>query len=166
MPNSEAARCLAVIARYLDGPVQNVAVCFVGDGRHPLAGSLLTTGASLGMDVRVAAPRERWPSEACISRAQDVAAWTGAGLLVTSDVGHAVLGAEFVCTDVADVPGESDGEWAARTGLPALYRVTDDLLDSTGTPRATLILCVPTARRAAGPVVPTPGRAGLSAAVG
>ena len=40
------------------GPVEAISYCFLGDGRSNVARSLLITGALLGMDVRIAAPRE------------------------------------------------------------------------------------------------------------
>lgn len=43
------------------GPLEQTAYCFLGDGRNNVARSLLVTGALLGMDVRIAAPRGLWP---------------------------------------------------------------------------------------------------------
>lgn len=143
MPDTEAARWIAELERRAGGPLGNGAICFIGDGRHPLAGSLLAAGARLGMDVRVAAPRDLWPSEATITDAQDLAAFSGAGLLVTSDVGHAVLGADVVCTDIPEIDGESDADWAARTGIPALYRATEGLLATTGRPGSRIVRLAP-----------------------
>lgn len=148
MPDAETTRCIAEMARRFGGPVENITVCFVGDGRHPIAGSLLATGALLGMDVRVAAPNGLWPADEEITKAEDLAAFTDAALLVTSDVGHAVFGADFVCTDIPAIDGESNADWAARTGLPALYRVTDDLLAMTGRPGSRIVQCPPARPRA------------------
>ena len=39
------------------GPFEEIAYCFLGDGRDNVARSLLVTGALLGMDARIAAPR-------------------------------------------------------------------------------------------------------------
>ena len=55
------------------GPLEQTAYCFLGDGRNNVARSLLVTGALLGMDVRIAAPRELWPPEDVIATANRLA---------------------------------------------------------------------------------------------
>ena len=68
------------------GPLEEIAYCFLGDGRNNVARSLLVTGALLGMDVRITAPRELWPPTEVIDAANDLAAGSGARVLVTDDV--------------------------------------------------------------------------------
>ena len=78
----------------------------------------------LGMDVRIAAPRELWPPA-------DVRAprrRAGAGQRRAGD-GHrrlatAVDGAAFVYTDVWVSMGEATTEWDRRVPLLTPYRVT------------------------------------------
>ncbi len=48
---------------YHAGHVADISYCFLGDGRSNIARSLLVTGALLGMDVRIVAPRELWPPD-------------------------------------------------------------------------------------------------------
>jgi ornithine carbamoyltransferase len=141
MSDVTMTRCLAQMAREFRGPPELMTVCFVGDGEHPIAGSLLTTGALLGMDVRVATPLDRWPSTRITTTAEGLAAFTGARLLVTSDVGRALAGADFVCTDEPFTEAESDAAWSARTRLPARYRVTASSTSAAGRPPVQVVVC-------------------------
>ena len=43
-------------------PLTEVSFCYLGDGRHKVANSLLVTGAMLGMDARICAPASLQPS--------------------------------------------------------------------------------------------------------
>jgi len=52
-----------------DKPLEQVGYWYMGDARNNTANSLLVTGALLGMDVRIAAPRELWPSAEIRGRA-------------------------------------------------------------------------------------------------
>jgi ornithine carbamoyltransferase len=45
-----------------DKPLSEVSVCYLGDGWNNTANSLLVTGATLGMDVRICAPAGLQPS--------------------------------------------------------------------------------------------------------
>jgi ornithine carbamoyltransferase len=125
------------------GPVSGISYCFLGDGRSNMARSLLVTGALLGMDVRIAAPRELWPPEDVQALASQLALGSGARVLVTDDVEAGVSGAAFVHTDVWVSMGESDDEWTRRVPLLIPYRVTAGVLASTGRPDVRFMHCLP-----------------------
>jgi len=44
-------------------PLNEIAYAFLGDARNNMGNSLLIAGAMLGMDVRLVAPRKRWPEK-------------------------------------------------------------------------------------------------------
>ena len=71
------------------------------------ARSYLVTGALLGMDVRIVAPKHLWPDEALIDEAKAVAQKTGARVPLTDDVAAGVKGADFLLTDVWVSMGEA-----------------------------------------------------------
>ncbi|QKW35565.1 ornithine carbamoyltransferase subunit F [Actinomadura sp. NAK00032] len=123
--------------RELDGgDLADIAYCFTGDGRAPIAASLLTTGASLGMDVRIAAPAHMRPPAGVLSRVHDLARRSGARVLITKDARDAVAGAGFVHTAAwvtTDLPFHS---LLARVQALVPYRVTGQLLRATGRPDA------------------------------
>jgi len=80
------------------GSVKGRSLAFVGDGNN-VATSLVMTAASLGMDVRMAAPRGYGLAEPIISEASARAASTGGRLSIGNDPAEAVRGAEAVYTD-------------------------------------------------------------------
>jgi len=124
-------------------PVEEIVYCFLGDGRNNVARSLLVTGALLGMDVRIGAPRDLWPPDDVVALAQRLAADSGARVLVTEDAAEAVAGADFVYTDVWVSMGESPEEWDKRVPLLLPYRVTGDLIRSSGKLHTKFMHCLP-----------------------
>lgn len=124
-------------------PMEEIAYCFLGDGRNNVARSLLVTGALLGMDVRIAAPRELWPPDEVVATAQRLATASGARILVTDDVEQGAAGTDFLYTDVWVSMGESDEQWGSRIPLLLPYRVTEKLLLATGKPDTAFLHCLP-----------------------
>src|SRR3954467_5895085 len=59
-------------------PLNEIAYAFLGDARNNMGNSLLIGGAMLGMDVRLVAPRKRWPDDELVQRAQEIARESGA----------------------------------------------------------------------------------------
>lgn len=125
------------------GPVEEIAYCFLGDGRNNVARSLLITGALLGMDVRIAAPRDLWPPDDVIAEADRLAVTSGARVLVTEDVEQGVAGVDFVYTDVWVSMGESDEQWGTRIPQLLPYRVTEKMLLASGKPGTKFLHCLP-----------------------
>lgn len=128
-----------------NGPddLQDIAFCFVGDGRNNVARSLLVTGAMLGMDVRIAAPATLQPPVDVIDEARALAVLSGARVTVTDDLHQAVAKAQFVYTDVWVSMGESDEEWARRIPLLLPYRVTPEVMRATGLAHPRFMHCLP-----------------------
>lgn len=125
------------------GPIEDIAYCFLGDGRNNVARSLLVTGALLGMDVRIAAPAELQPPADVQALARVLAARSGARIDVTDDPVRAVRGADFLYADVWLSMGEADSEWADRVRLLKPYRVTGELLARTGKDTTRFLHCLP-----------------------
>jgi len=125
------------------GPIEEIAYCFLGDGRNNVARSLLVTGALLGMDVRIAAPRELWPPDDVLATARRLAETSGARVLVTEDVRAGVAGVDFVYSDVWVSMGESPDVWAKRIPLLLPYRVTGQVMRATGKPGTKFMHCLP-----------------------
>lgn len=125
------------------GPLEEIAYCYCGDGRNNVARSLLITGTLLGMDVRIAAPRELHPPAEVLAAAHRLATDSGARLRVTDEIGAAMAGADFVYTDVWVSMGEATEQWADRVPLLRPYRVTETLLASSGKPGTKFMHCLP-----------------------
>lgn len=123
--------------------VDDISFCFVGDGRGNVARSLLLTGAMLGMDVRITAPKQLWPPDDVRDLATAAASRSGSTITITDTVSEGVEGAQFVYTDVWVSMGEEDAEWDKRVPLLSPYRVTADVMASTGVAGASFMHCLP-----------------------
>lgn len=120
-----------------------ISYCYLGDARSNMGNSLLVMGAIMGSDVRIAAPRELWPSAEVQAIARERAEQSGARLLLTDDPGEALAGADFVHTDVWVSMGEPAEVWDERVRLLRPYRVTVDTLRATGRDDARFMHCLP-----------------------
>lgn len=124
-------------------PDTEIAHAYVGDARFNTGNSLLVTGAMLGMDVRVVAPRSLWPAPHVVATAQSYAARSGARVTVTDDLALGVRGVDFVSTDVWVSMGEPREVWAERIAALTAYQVNAGLLDATGNPQVRFLHCLP-----------------------
>jgi len=124
-------------------PLAAVSFCYLGDGRNNTANSLLVTGATLGMDVRICAPAALQPSEQVRGIAADLAAGSGARLMVTEDINAGVAGVDFVYTDVWLSLGEPEDQWGARIDQLLPYQVNAGVMNATGNPGVKFLHCLP-----------------------
>ncbi|MCT2590780.1 ornithine carbamoyltransferase [Streptomyces sp. N2-109] len=125
------------------GPLDRTAYAYLGDARSNMGNSSLVTGALLGMDVRIVAPRALWPQESVIAHARGLAGSSGARITLTEDVAEGVRGADFVATDVWVSMGEPKEIWDERIGLLRPYAVTMDVLRATGNDEVRFLHCLP-----------------------
>jgi ornithine carbamoyltransferase len=123
--------------------LSDLAVTFLGDGRDNVARSLAIGAAKVGMDVRIAAPRELWPEEAFVGHLHTLARSTGSRVVLTDNVRDAVKGADFLYTDVWLSMGEDESAWAQRVEQLTPYRVTQDVMAATGNPYVKFMHCLP-----------------------
>ncbi|KJY39494.1 MULTISPECIES: ornithine carbamoyltransferase [Streptomyces] len=124
-------------------PLERIAFAYLGDARFNMGNSYLVTGALLGMDVRIVAPKEYWPAEAVVARARELAASSGARITLTEEVAEGVAQADFVATDVWVSMGEPKEVWDERIAALAPYAVTMDVLHATGNPDVRFLHCLP-----------------------
>jgi ornithine carbamoyltransferase len=124
-------------------PLTEIAYAYLGDARFNMGNSYLVTGALLGMDVRIVAPRAYWPAEDIVARAKELAGRTGARVTLTERIDEGVRGADFVATDVWVSMGEPKEVWAERIAALSPYAVTMDVLRATGNPDVRFLHCLP-----------------------
>ncbi|WP_030802901.1 ornithine carbamoyltransferase [Streptomyces sp. NRRL F-2799] len=134
---------LLTMTEHSDKPLESVAFAYLGDARYNMGNSYLVTGALLGMDVRIVAPRLLWPDETIVALARRLADVSGARVTLTEDVKEGVRGADFVATDVWVSMGEPQQVWDERIGLLGPYAVTMDVLRATGNPDVRFLHCLP-----------------------
>src|SRR5882757_6530900 len=104
-------------------PLGEISYAYLGDARSNMGNSLLVTGALLGMDVRIAAPKGLWPDAEVVARARRLAEDSGARITLTEDVAEAVHGVDCVHTDVWVSMGEPKEVWDERIALLKQYAV-------------------------------------------
>ncbi|MEV8117904.1 ornithine carbamoyltransferase [Streptomyces xiamenensis] len=131
------------MTEHSDRQLEEIAYAYLGDARNNMGNSYLATGALLGMDVRIVAPRVLWPEDAVVAAARELAERTGARITLTEDVAKGVAGADFVATDVWVSMGEPVEAWEERIGLLTPYAVTMDVLRATGNPDVRFLHCLP-----------------------
>lgn len=124
-------------------PLSATALAYLGDARSNMGNSILVTGALLGMDIRIVAPRQLWPAEDVQKSAHALAATTGARITLTEDVTEGVAGADFLYTDVWVSMGEPKEVWAERIELLKPYQVSMDTVRATGNPAVKFLHCLP-----------------------
>lgn len=126
------------------GYLEGITLVYVGDGRNNMANSLLVTGAILGVNVRICAPKSLFPSQEVTEYATEFAKQSGSQLLITDDVAKAVRGANVLYTDVWVSMGEED-KFKERVELLMPYQINRDMIEKTGNANGDLIVlhCLP-----------------------
>lgn len=124
-------------------PLGDIAFCYLGDARNNMGNSLMVQGCKLGMDVRLAAPRDLWPNDELVKTCREIAADTGARLTLTDSVDEGVEGVDFLYTDVWLSMGEPAERWAERISLLRPYQVNGEVIRATGNPGVKFLHCLP-----------------------
>jgi len=120
----------------------DISFAYVGDARFNMGNSSLTMAAMMGMDVRIVTPPAFAPDPTLRDAAREIAAQTGARIMITDDIEAGVAGVDFVHTDVWVSMGEPRGVWAERCRVLAPYRVTSEVMALAG-PDAKFMHCLP-----------------------
>jgi len=110
--------------------LEGVTLAYMGDGRNNVANSLLVTGAILGVNIHIVAPKSLQPTAEIQSLAAQKAAVSGANLLVTDDVAKGVAGVDVLYTDVWASMGEEE-TFEARIKLLTPYQINTQLVAMT-----------------------------------
>ncbi|MGA7456942.1 MAG: ornithine carbamoyltransferase [Methyloceanibacter sp.] len=126
-----------------DKPITDIKYAYVGDTRSNMGHSLMIVGCLMGMDVRICGPKSLWPSENYRKVAEDLAAKSGAKLLVTDDTKAAVKGVDFIHTDVWVSMGEPKDVWKERIKLLTPYQVNSAMMKASGNPQVKFMHCLP-----------------------
>lgn len=122
---------------------KDIVFTYVGDARSNMGNSLLVTSAILGADIRIASPKKLWPADEIRQIAENLAAKSGAKILLTENMDEALPGSDFVHTDVWVSMGESEEIWKERVELLGSYQVNHEALAKTGNPNSKFMHCLP-----------------------
>jgi ornithine carbamoyltransferase len=126
-----------------DKPLEELVLCYLGDGSNNTASSLLVTGALLGLDVRIASPDSLLPSDGVQTTAETLSRDSGARVRVGEQLASLVEGADFLYTDVWVSMGEPPSDWEKRIDLLLPYQVNTALMKATGNPDVRFMHCLP-----------------------
>ena len=124
-------------------PLNEVRHAYLGDARYNMGNSILVSGALVGMDVRIVAPRQFQPSDEVVAIARGIAAQTGARITITDDVDAGVEGCDVLATDVWVSMGEPKDVWTSRIDALRPYQVNARVMAATGNADARFMHCLP-----------------------
>ncbi|MCF0253813.1 MAG: ornithine carbamoyltransferase [Duodenibacillus sp.] len=120
-----------------------ISFAYMGDARFNTGNSLLMVGAKMGMDVRIGAPRQYWPSREIIDMCRAMAEVSGARITLTEDPAEAVRGCDFIHTDIWVSMGEPAEVWDERIAALKPYQVNAALMAASGNPHVKFMHCLP-----------------------
>ncbi|MBU7449908.1 ornithine carbamoyltransferase [Leuconostoc citreum] len=124
------------------GSLDGVTLAYMGDGRNNVAHSLLVTGAILGVNIHIVAPKSLQPNRDVQDIAQQKAAESGTTLMITDDITAGVAGADVLYTDVWASMGE-ESTFAARIKCLLPYQINQALVSATGNPNVIVLHDLP-----------------------
>jgi ornithine carbamoyltransferase len=120
------------------GTIDDLRLCFVGDGDCNVTRSWIWAAEHLGFELRVAAPKKYQPSEALKKRIKNPK------ISFTSDVQAAGAGANVLYTDVwVSMGKEAEGE--GRSIDLAEFQINEELI-KLAAPKALVMHCLPAYR--------------------
>mgnify|MGYP000978787630 CR=1 FL=1 len=124
-------------------PLSEIKFCYLGDARNNMGNSLMVGASQLGMDFRAAAPLNCQPAEELQQKCREIAAKTGAKILITDNIAEAVKDCDFLYTDVWVSMGEPENVWNERINLLLPYQVNKNTMELTGNPNVKFLHCLP-----------------------
>ncbi|MBL7970394.1 MAG: ornithine carbamoyltransferase [Prolixibacteraceae bacterium] len=134
---------MLTMQEHSDKPFSEIKFCYLGDARNNMGNSLMVGASQLGMDFRAAAPANCQPSKELQKICHDIAAESGARLLITDNLEEAVKDCDFLYTDVWVSMGEPESVWADRIKLLLPYQVNKRTMELTGNPNVKFLHCLP-----------------------
>ncbi|HLI69414.1 MAG TPA: ornithine carbamoyltransferase [Ktedonobacteraceae bacterium] len=142
---TQALADLLTMQEHAGKPLEQVSFCFLGDTGFNVADSLLIGGVKMGMDVRLAGPKDYWPRPDRVAQVKKVARETGARITITDDAEVAVDGCDFIYTDVWVSMGEPQERWDKRVGQRQMlpYQVNSRLMAQAHNPNVKFMHCLP-----------------------
>src|SRR6266849_2697134 len=134
---------LLTMQEHAHKPLEAVSFCFLGDVGYNMADSLMIGAAKMGMDIRLAGPKQCWPRETRIDQARALARQSGARITLTEDAEAAVRGCDFLYTDVWVSMGQPAELWNQRIKQMMPYQVNSRLLAAAQNPNVKFMHCLP-----------------------
>lgn len=127
---------------HIDKPLDEMKLCYVGDGRNNVANALFIGATKVGMDFAIASPPQLFPSQDLVSVCSAFAQKSGSAVTISESIDDAVKGADIIYTDIWCSMGEED-KMAERISLLKPYQVTRHVMEATGNPSCIFEHCLP-----------------------
>lgn len=131
------------MTEHSEKPLNRIKFAYLGDARNNMGNSLMVGAAKMGMDFRAVSPASLRPERQLTAAAREIAADTGARIIITDDLAAGVSGCDFIYTDVWVSMGEPATAWQGRIGLLQPYQVNRAVMDMTGNPEVKFMHCLP-----------------------
>ncbi|WP_139904419.1 ornithine carbamoyltransferase [Clostridium thermarum] len=122
-------------------PLKDIKLTFVGDARNNMSNALMYGCAKMGMTYVAYGPKELWPSQEVLDKANSIAAETGAKIIVTDNIID-LAGSDAIYTDIWASMGEED-KMQERVKILSPYKVTKDLLKAADNENVIFMHCLP-----------------------
>lgn len=134
---------LLTIEEHIKKPLEEVKVVFSGDIRNNMSYAWMYGCAKMGMHYVAYGPDELAAQldQEILKKVQEVAAETGATIEISSNP-ESLKGADVVYADVWASMGE-EAEIPERVKLLTPFKVTTELMESTGNPACLFMHCLP-----------------------
>ncbi|MDP4087940.1 MAG: ornithine carbamoyltransferase [Bacillota bacterium] len=129
------------IEEHIYKPLKDITLTFVGDARNNMSNALMYGCAKMGMKYIAYGPKELWPDSGVVAVAKDIAAVTGAEIVVTDDIKD-IAGTDAIYTDIWASMGEED-KIPERVKLLSPYKVTMDMLKASKNENVIFMHCLP-----------------------
>ncbi len=131
------------MSEHCEKPLGEQSLTYLGDGSNNMANSLMVGAAKLGLDFRLASPHGLRPEPKLVAVCEELSKKSGARIQFFEDAKEAVLGADFLTTDVWVSMGQSEELWAERIEALRPFRVTSELFVATENSQARFLHCLP-----------------------
>ena len=134
---------MMTMIEHTDKPLQEIKFAYLGDARFNMGNSLLIGAAKMGMNYRSVTTKELQPSEKVIENAHQIAADTGARLMITDNLKEGVKDCDFLYTDVWVSMGEPEKVWQKRIDLLLPFQINKKAMEMTDNPNVKFMHCLP-----------------------
>lgn len=134
---------LLTMREHCEKDLRDMRFAYLGDARNNMGNSLLLTGALMGMDVRIGAPKALQPDAAVIKQAHELAEESGARIHITESALSAVQDCDFIHTDTWLSMGEDKAAWEKRVELLMPYRINVESMVLCGNRDVKFMHCLP-----------------------
>ncbi|MFL5625236.1 MAG: ornithine carbamoyltransferase [Ktedonobacteraceae bacterium] len=134
---------LLTMQEHAHKPLEAISFCFLGDVGYNMGVSLMMGAAMMGMDIRLAGPKQCWPIQERVDKALATAQKNGGRITLTEDIEAAVRGCDFLYTDVWVSMGKPSDLWGERIKLMLPYQVNSKLMTMTNNPNTKFMHCLP-----------------------